>query len=454
MDVLHAAAKKSAHMTGVSLVNLIFDTETDAIRWSKLKNAAPDTLFELFESKVVQQVHEYGRPMGDARFTIPSPGAPSRMIDLVDKVPYAGPETNGNAYEYFDSKITTKNSSSGFPTPRHLVDLIVKMVDPPPGDIVADPAIESGCFLVAACTYLRKQHPDLFMDALSREHFQRTMFHGIDNDPAFALMANMSLLLRGTINQDSQRKNSLGAIPDELGKFTLVFTNPSFSGSIERFSLDANLYRDVKSAIKAALFIGRVLTLLRPGDRAAVIVPEGVLFGNRRAQIALRKTLVDDHRLDAVVRIPPASHEPFSATRLAILYFTKTGPSGTDDSVVYDVRADGRSLDKKRPRVAENDLPDALARWRSLETRRVWNSRVERIEQSFFAPRQEVTSNDFLLTLSQYEQPTRAEDRTVSCRDHCRHPRSQLRDREGRWPQSRSGSADASPYVADVGLTG
>jgi type I restriction enzyme M protein len=402
LDVIHTAAEKQAHATGKPIENPIFQAGTEELRWSKLKNADAGAMFGLFETKVVQLVRERGGTFSDAVFTIPSPSSLSRLVDLVDRVPYSSPEANGAVYEYLISKITTKNSSGGFPTPRHLIELMVAMVDPQPDDVIADPASGSGGFLVRASTYLRERRPDLLLDQHVREHFGHRLLHAFDNDPAFARMSTMNLLLHGIVAPDVRRRDSLGAMPDDIGQYSLVLTNPPFNGSVERSALDAGLHRDVKSTTKAPLFIGRVLALLRTGGRAAVIVPEGVLFGTKRAQIALRKTLVEDHKLDAVVKVPPAAYEPFSAAQTAILVFTKTGAGGTDRVWFYEIRADGRSLDKKRALVADNDLPDLLARWETLSDPASPESSRTRTEQSFFVPRAEIAANEYALTFGRY----------------------------------------------------
>lgn len=404
LDVTHAAAERKAHVTGIPMENRVFDTETEELRWSKLKNLEAEAMFTLFESKVIQFVRGLGGTFSDAVFTIPSPSALSRLVDLVDQVPYADPQTNGAVYDYLISKVTTKNSSGGFPTPRHLIDLMVKIANPRPGDTIADPASGSGGFLVATATHLRAHHPDLLLNEATREHFHRAMFHGVDNDPAFARMSTLNLLLHGVEHPDVERRDSLSAWPARLGEYSLVLTNPPFSGSIEKSALDKDLHREVKSRTKAPLFVGRVLSLLRTGGRATVIVPEGVLSGSQKAQVALRKSLLEDHRLDAVIRVPPASYTPFSTTQTAILFFTKTGVGGTERVWFYDIRADGRSLDKKRTPIAEDDLPDVLARWQTLADPSSPERERGRTEQSFFVRRDEIAARNYELTFSRYQQ--------------------------------------------------
>lgn len=402
LDVIHTTAEKKANLTGKPLENPIFDAETEDLRWSRLKNVEASTMFRLFETSVVDFLRKRGGTFADVVFTIPSPSALSRLVDLIDKVPYSSPDTNGAVYEYLVSKITTKNSSGGFPTPRHLVDLMVKLVDPQPTDLIVDPASGSGGFLAYAVNHLRETHPNLLLDKTKRGHFEHGLLHGLDKDPAFARMSTMNLLLHGIDTPDVRRRDSLAAMEGDLGQYSLVLTNPPFNGSVQQSALDKDLCKDVKSKTKALLFVGRVLSLLQLGGRAAVIVPEGVLFGTHKAQIGLRKTLVDDHKLDAVIKVPPAAYEPFSATQTAILLFRKTGVGGTDRVWFYDIRADGRSLDKKRTPIAETDLPDVLARWNTLSDPSSPEFSRTRAEQSFCVPRDEIATNDYLLTLGRY----------------------------------------------------
>lgn len=412
LDVLHTAAEKKANLTGDPIKNSIFDAKTEHLRWSKLKNTAAHTMFTLFETEVIQFVRERGGTFSDVTFTIPSAGALSRLVDTVDKVPYSSPEVNGAVYEYLISKITTKNSSGGFPTPRKLIDLMVRMLDPQPTDTIADPACGTGGFLIRTARYIREQYPEFLFTEERREHFNERMFHGFDNDPAFARMCTMNLLFHGIDHPDSRRGDSLATMPDDVGKYSLVLTNPPFSGSVEKSTLDKELYRDAKSTTKALLFVGRALSLMRAGGRAAVIVPDGVLFGSKNAPVALRASLVNDHKLHAVIKVPPAVYEPFSSTQTSILIFTKTGVGGTDRVWFYEVRADGRSLDKKRAPVAENDLPDVLARWKTLSAADSPEVSRTRTDQSFFVSREEIAGNSYYLTFNHYRQ--RVDDVTAT----------------------------------------
>lgn len=406
LDVLQTTAENLARRSGVPVESPIFEAHTEELRWSRLKNGEGNSMFTLFESKVVPFLRERGGTFSDVTFTIPSPSALSRLVDLIDKVPYSSPDENGAVYEYLLSKITTKNSSGGFPTPRHLVDLMIKLVDPQPEDRIADLACGSGGFLVRAANHIREMNPGLLLDEASRTHFQRRLLQGYDSDPAFARMATMNLLLHGIETPDVRRRDALMPIAADFGQHSLVITNPPFNGAVEKTTLDKDLHREVKSTRKAPLFVARALSLLQVGGRAAVIVPEGVLFGAKKAQVALRKTLVDGNKLEAVIKVPPAAYQPFSTTQTAILIFTKTGVGGTDRVWFYDIRADGRSLDKKRAPVSANDLPDLLERWATRNSASSSELSRTRSERSFFVPRDEIAANDYHLTLGRYQEPT------------------------------------------------
>ncbi|GAA1983306.1 N-6 DNA methylase [Microbacterium pumilum] len=414
LDIIQTAAERKALVTAQPPETSMFGTENDAIRWSKLKNVEPAAMFVLFETKVIHFIRGLGGAFADAVFMIPSPSALHRLVDLVDKIPYADPALNGAVYEYLVSRITTKNSSGGFPTPRHLIDLMVEITDPRPTDVFADPAVGSGGFPVRVAQLLRERYPDLLLSDVARQHFHRGMFHGVDSDPAFARMATTNVLLHGVEGADIQRRDSLAPWSDGIGGYSLVLTNPPFSGSIEKSALDRDLYRHVKSTTKAPLFVGRVLSLLQLGGRAAVIVPEGVLFGSTKAQVALRRSLVEDHKLDAVIRVPPAAYQPFSTTQTAILLFTKTSVGGTERVWFYDIRADGRSLDKRRTPVTENDLPDVVRRWKTLGDPASPELTRARTEQSFLVLRDEIAAHNYELSLNRYQEivedqtPTRA----------------------------------------------
>lgn len=255
-------------------------------------------------------------------------------------------------------------------------------------------------FLVAAEEYLRAQHPEIWTDAAARAHFNGPMFTGYDSDAAMARIASMNMLLHGVENPTIERADSLSEGHPGLDEFTLVLANPPFAGSLDDETVSKDLQKVVKTRKTELLFLVLMVRMLRNGGRAAVIVPEGVLFGSSNAHKAVRRMLVDDHKLDAVIKLPSGTFKPYTGVSTAILLFTKTSSGGTDHVWFYDVRADGMTLDDKRTPIEANDLPDVLARWQNQDA----ESTRARTDQSFMVPRQEIVDNGYDLSLNRYKE--------------------------------------------------
>ena len=300
----------------------------------------------------------YAHHMKDARFTIPTPGLLAKVVDMIDQVPMEERDTKGDLYEYMLAKIATAGQNGQFRTPRHIIRLMVEMVAPKPGDVLCDPACGTAGFLVAAGEYLRERHPEIFRDAKLSRHFHHEFFHGFDFDNTMLRIGSMNMLLHGVENPDIRYRDSLAQ--DHAGeeeKYTLVLANPPFAGSLDYENTAKDLQQIVKTKKTELLFLALFLRLLKPGGRAAVIVPDGVLFGSSNAHKTLRKILVEDQKLDAVISLPGGVFKPYAGVSTAILVFTKTNSGGTDHVWFYDVDADGMSLDDKRtPLLPEEKL--------------------------------------------------------------------------------------------------
>ena len=272
---------------------------------------------------------------------------------MIDQVPMEERDTKGDLYEYMLAKIATAGQNGQFRTPRHIIRLMVEMVAPKPGDVLCDPACGTAGFLVAAGEYLREHHPEIFRDAKLSRHFHHEFFHGFDFDNTMLRIGSMNMLLHGVENPDIRYRDSLAQ--DHAGeeeKYTLVLANPPFAGSLDYENTAKDLQQIVKTKKTELLFLALFLRLLKPGGRAAVIVPDGVLFGSSNAHKTLRKILVEDQKLDAVISLPGGVFKPYAGVSTAILLFTKTNSGGTDHVWFYDVDADGMSLDDKRTRIA------------------------------------------------------------------------------------------------------
>src|SRR4051794_24214889 len=360
LDDLQTLAEKKARVTGGVIEDPKFLPGQEHLRWSRFKNTDPDVLYKTVSTEVFPFLQKYGTQVGgddstysdhmkDARFTIPTPALLSKVVDMLDDIPMHSRDTNGDLYEYMLSKIATAGTNGQFRTPRHIIKLMVDMTAPRPDDEICDPACGTAGFLVAASEYVREQHPTALTDATQRKHFHKSMFHGYDFDNVMLRIGSMNMLLHGIESPDIRYRDSLSeGAGDEAGLYSLILANPPFAGSLDYESTAQNLLRVVKTKKTELLFLALFLRLLRPGGRAAVIVPEGVLFGSSRAHKELRRILVEDQKLDAIVKLPSGVFKPYAGVSTGIVLFTKTESGGTDHVWFYDVAADGWSLDDKR----------------------------------------------------------------------------------------------------------
>lgn len=407
LDDAQTLAEKKARTTKSGIENPVFLPGQAHLRWSHFKNASPEVMYQT----VAEDVFPFLRTMGDgttlsdhmkdARFTIPTPALLSKVVDMLDGIPLDNRDTNGDLYEYLLSKIASAGVNGQFRTPRHIIDLMVKMTSPQPTDEICDPACGTAGFLVAASQHVRDTHADALLDSVQRKHFHFSMFHGYDFDPTMLRIGSMNMLLHGIESPDIRYRDSLseGAAGD-ADKYTLILANPPFAGSLDYEATAKDLQRIVKTKKTELLFLALFLKLLKPGGRAAVIVPDGVLFGSEKAHKELRRILVEDQKLDAVVKLPSGVFKPYAGVSTAILFFTKTNSGGTENVWFYDVRADGFSLDDKRNAVEANDLPDVLARWEALESEK---DRA-RTEQSFLVPKADIVAQGYDLSINRYKE--------------------------------------------------
>ena len=297
----------------------------------------------------------------------------ANVVDQLDDIDMADRDTKGDLYEYMLGKIATAGQNGQFRTPRHIIKLMVDMTAPMPNDVICDPACGTAGFLVAASEYLVEHHGDrIYKNARARRRFNEATFHGYDFDTTMLRIGSMNMLLHGVENPDIRYKDSLAqtdsAAGDDSERYSLVLANPPFRGSLDYESTAKDLQRVVKTKKTELLFLALFLRLLQTGGRAAVIVPDGVLFGLSRAHRTLRRMLVEEQKLDAIISMPTGVFRPYAGVSTAFLIFTKTNSGGTDDVWFYDMQADGYSLDDKRtPQPDNSDLADILTRWRKRE---------------------------------------------------------------------------------------
>lgn len=412
LDDLQVNAERKALITGDGLENPPFLPGQDHLRWSRFKNLDPEAMYRTVAREVFPFLQRYGQRVGgdnstysehmkDARFTIPTPALLAKVVDLLGDIDMDNRDTNGDLYEYMLSKLSTSGMNGQFRTPRHIIQLMVDMAAPTPDDVICDPACGTAGFLVQANEYIREHHRSALTHPQQRRHFHQQMFHGYDFDNVMLRIGSMNMLMHGVESPDIRYRDSLseGASEDER-RYTVVLANPPFAGSLDYETTSKELLNTVKTKKTELLFLALFLRLLTPGGRAAVVVPDGVLFGSSTAHKALRKILVEDQKLEAVVKLPSGVFKPYAGVSTAILYFKRTDSGGTDDVWFYDVRADGFSLDDKRNPVETNDLPDALRRWQNLDAEQERSRR----DQSFLVPKQEIVQQGYDLSLNRYKE--------------------------------------------------
>ncbi|MFN3002460.1 type I restriction-modification system subunit M [Mycolicibacterium wolinskyi] len=459
LDDEQERALEKAQLLGKPVQGAPFPVGRDELRWSFIKNMHPDDAYDAVANQVFPYIREMGgddstfaEHMKDARLTIPSPGLLAKVIDMLDEVPMADLDTKGDVYEYLLSEIASAGKNGQFRTPRHIIKLIVEMMAPKPGDTIVDPASGTCGFLVAATEYMRAHHADEIAGNKWRNHFHHEMFTGFDFDRTMLRIGSMNMLLHGVEQPDVRYRDSLAeANTADAENYSMVLANPPFAGSLDYENTAKDLQRIVKTKKTELLFVALFLRLLTLGGRAAVIVPDGVLFGSTKAHKELRRMLVEDHKLDAVAKLPSGVFKPYAGVSTAVLFFTKTGVGGTDFVWFYDVKADGYSLDDKRTPLLDvdklgplaelsedehekNNLPDVLERW----TLRDGSERNRgRTDQSFCVPREEIADNGYDLSINRYKEivheevehrpPTEILDELVKIEDEIREGMSELR---------------------------
>lgn len=435
LDDLQINAENRARRLRTPVEHRAYPDGTDArgrsyedLRWSHFKNFAPADMYDVVDQHVFPFLRTlggngstYGHHMKDARFTIPTPALLAKVVDLIAEVPMEDRDTKGDLYEYMLSKIASAGQNGQFRTPRHIIQLMVEMTAPRPGDVICDPACGTAGFLIAAGEHLRLHHPEIFRDEKQKAHFHHDTFHGFDFDNTMLRIGSMNMLLHGVENPDIRYQDSLAQ--DHAGdeeRYSLVLANPPFAGSLDYENTAKDLLQIVKTKKTELLFLALFVRLLKPGGRAAVIVPDGVVFGSSNAHKTLRKLLVEEQKLDAVISLPSGVFRPYAGVSTAILLFTKTNSGGTDNVWFYDVQADGWSLDDKRTPLlsedklgpvpatslsddehAKNNLPDVLARWAARAGNELHRARTD---QSFCVAKADIVAYGYDLSLNRYKE--------------------------------------------------
>lgn len=373
---------------------------------AKMYSVVQEWVFPFIRNLHGDKDSAYAKYMGDAIFKIPTPLMLDKIVTSMDTM-YAqmaqvkSSDIRGDVYEYLLSKLSTAGVNGQFRTPRHIIRMMVDLMEPAPDEVICDPACGTSGFLVAASEYLKENRKeDVFFNRQNKDHYMNHMFHGFDMDRTMLRIGAMNMMTHGVDNPFIEYRDSLSDQNPDREKYSLVLANPPFKGSLDYDTVSTDLLKICKTKKTELLFLALFVRMLKVGGRCACIVPDGVLFGSSTAHKAIRKELIENQRLQAVISMPSGVFKPYAGVSTAILIFTKTGHGGTENVWFYDMKADGFSLDDKRSEVKENDIPDIIQRFRNLagETDR------KRTEQSFFVPKQEIVDNDYDLSINKYKQ--------------------------------------------------
>lgn len=404
-----------------------------SMRWSKFKDKDPRDIYNTLSLRVFPAVKnmKYGRLpdfdesgeiieipddpnkgkvresafaryMNNATFLIPTPQVLQKIITGLEDLyehDIAELDMQGDLYEYMLGKLATAGQNGQFRTPKHIRELMVQLLQPTPDDLIVDPACGTAGFLVSSAEYIRKKYEDSMTDA-QWENFDGPGFTGFDTDPTMLRISAMNLMLHSIKNPEIDYKDSVSKQNEIKEKYTMCLANPPFKGTVDAESINDNLKAVTNTKKTELLFLALFLRMLKKGGQCACIVPDGVLFGSSKAHQAIRKELVENHQLRAVISMPSGVFKPYAGVSTAILVFTKTGAGGTEDVWFYDMQADGFSLDDKRSEIEANDIPDILQRFHNLDAEK----ERKRTEQSFFVPKQEIADNGYDLSINKYKE--------------------------------------------------
>ena len=384
------------------------------LKWSVFRDFPADRMYSIMQEWVfpfIKTLHNdknsaYSKYMDDAIFKIPTPLMLSKVVDSLDNIyelmnEVQSSDVRGDVYEYLLSKIAQSGRNGQFRTPRHIIRMMVELMNPTADEIICDPACGTSGFLVAAGEYLReKRKEEIFYDKNKKEHYMSHMFYGYDMDRTMLRIGAMNMMTHGIDNPFIEYRDSLSDQNTDREKYSLVLANPPFKGSLDAESVSGDLVKVCKTKKTELLFLTLFLRILKIGGRCACIVPDGVLFGSSTAHKAIRKEIVENNRLEAVISMPSGVFKPYAGVSTAILIFTKTEHGGTDEVWFYDMTADGFSLDDKRSQVEENDIPDIIERFAHLENEKD----RKRTEKSFLVPKQEIVDKEYDLSINKYKE--------------------------------------------------
>ena len=384
------------------------------LKWSVFHDYPAEKMYSVMQESVfpfIKNLHSnkdsaYSKYMDDAIFKLPTPLMLSKVVSAMDDL-YEQMErlqetdARGDVYEYLLSKLSTAGVNGQFRTPRHIIKMMVTLMDPGAEEIICDPSCGTAGFLVEAGEYLRaNRKEEIFYDKAKKDHFMNHMFNGFDMDRTMLRIGAMNMMTHGIDSPFIEYRDSLSDQNPDKDKYSLILANPPFKGSLDYDIVSTDLLKVCKTKKTELLFLALFVRMLKVGGRCACIVPDGVLFGSSTAHKAIRKEIIENQRLEAIISMPSGVFKPYAGVSTGVLIFTKTNHGGTDNVWFYDMQADGLSLDDKRSPVSENDIPDIIERFRNRDK----EADRSRTDKSFMVPVKEIIDNDYDLSINKYKK--------------------------------------------------
>jgi type I restriction enzyme M protein len=381
------------------------------LRWHVFKNFGSDNMFKIVRQSVFEFIKHigtgeesaYSRYMKSAIFLIPNARTLSKIVDGVDALDMNNRDAMGDVYEYILGKMAASGTNGQFRTPRHIIRMIVELMEPTPQDYICDPAMGSAGFLVEAVKYIKENYGMSMYASEEVHHIKTSMINGYDTDQTMLRIGAMNLLLHDISSPNLAWRDSLSEQNEDQACYSLIMANPPFAGSLDKGNVNKKILAYANTSKTELLFLAQFVRSLEIGGRCASIVPDGVLFGTSKAHVAIRKEIVDNQQLRAVISMPSGVFKPYAGVSTAVLVFTKTNSGGTDKVWFYDMKADGFSLDDKRSAINENDIPDIINRFHNLDA----EGQRTRKDQSFFVSVEDIRQNDYDLSINKYKEVER-----------------------------------------------
>ena len=353
----------------------------------------------------------YAENMKDSMFLIPKPSLLQEAVSIIDElnITSRNQDIQGDIYEYLLSMLNISGENGQFRTPRHIIRMMTELVNPKIGEKVCDPAAGTAGFLIASYEHILKENTskdivkydeysaphnivgDKIVDKKHWDLLRKHTFYGFDFESTMVRIATMNMILHGIEHPNIVRFDTLSKAFQQKPEYDVILANPPFAGSIDKSDIHDNFKLDTTKT--ELLFIELFYNLLNIGGRAAVIVPNGVLFGSSNSHIKLRKMLLENCQIEAVISMPSGIFRPYSGVGTAVIVFTKGNKS---DSVwFYDMETDGYTLDDKRDFInGKGDIPDVIEKFKTKEFS----------EKSCVVPFEKIKTNDYILAISEYRE--------------------------------------------------